>query len=317
MSFLETVVRVDEKTPIPPASAGDPSEVVLLDDVSLCTSQRDPTANDLVARDQVLVRSTEVDAIRRPVSLDQIAVRLVQPHAPDVAGQHRDIRDRRLDNLEELDSGLELLNGAVLDRDVVEPAVGVDPGVNRRSPLTEAVDGVPVQVQHDGVGTDNDAGEGAVDQVTVQRRVRGDHVAALDVRRPRGGTKEEHREKRHQGREEPDPAQDKSSPRLLRPGRVYARGQHPDKALVNGSHWARMGTGAGSEAPALRTPRPFPALQSATRARSSAGERSLHTREVAGSIPAAPMSTNRLDSVVSSLRALFAHALVAYPDRQA
>jgi hypothetical protein len=33
-----------------------------------------------------------------------------------------------------------------------------------------------------------------------------------------------------------------------------------------------------------------PALESAARARSSVGERSLHTREVAGSKPAAPIA---------------------------
>jgi hypothetical protein len=61
------------------------------------------------------------------------------------------------------------------DPEVTELGVGVAAGGRG----AVAVDRVPVQVQGDPVGTDDDAVVGAVDEVLVQDDVGGDRVAAL------------------------------------------------------------------------------------------------------------------------------------------
>src|SRR5438067_13550529 len=75
---------------------------------------------------------------------------------------------------------------------------------------------------------------------------------------------------------------------------VCAGGVHPNEnkrlaSLVRGEDWAGIGQPAGFVEPVPTTPTPEPALPCRFRARSSVGERSLHTREAVGSNPTAPI----------------------------
>src|SRR6266566_90495 len=78
----------------------------------------------------------------------------------------------------ELQPDVELLDGAMLDLDVVEAARVVD-SVGRRT--VDAVDRMPAEVEPDVARPDHETIAGAVQEIVFHMRVMRDHLAAGDV----------------------------------------------------------------------------------------------------------------------------------------
>ena len=131
---------------------------------------------------EVVVGVDEEDPVeaRRLVDVtDLVAVRTGQADAVERVLRHGQVLELVSVGPVELQADVELLNGAVLDLDVVEAALVVD-SVRRR--IADAVDGVAAEVELDVASTDHETVARTVEQIVLDVGVVRDHLAARDVR---------------------------------------------------------------------------------------------------------------------------------------
>ena len=139
---------------------------------------------DRVVSDRIAGRALSQDPSRTRVvvhlvPIDRVVVAPEPEHDPRTIGRDIEPMDLVVARAEQIDALVELLDRAVLDLDVVEPARVVD-----STGATEAiaVDEMAAEVELDVVGPDDEPVAGTVQQVVRDLRVLGDDLAAGDRR---------------------------------------------------------------------------------------------------------------------------------------